>query len=386
MTMDATIYTALGFVIGAFVSAAFFVWFGGRFKLTAHEAVQSAHEAFLNLAEQRLREAHKDGAHDLEKRQKAVADMVDPIGKSLKDMESKIENLGKAGAGLESQLKNFAQDQRLLRQETQNLVSALRNPAARGRWGEMQLQRTLELTGMVEGQHFIQQISVNSDGTRRRPDFIIRMAGGAEIVIDVKAPIEPYWDALEKADTEAAQRDASETFKRKVREHLKALGSKDYWRNFNSPEFVIMFLPTEGLYSMAISNDPGLIEDAANSNVILASPTTVMGLLRMAMHGWQQQSMAEEAQKVALLASDLYSRIAKFGELMQKVGRNLGTAVSAYNEAVGSLESKLLPGARKFKDLHVQTGGREIPDLGAVDDAPREIAAPELLEHHKKRA
>jgi DNA recombination protein RmuC len=356
-----------------------------QFELTARKVVEDAHESFLKLAAGKFEAQQKDGAHDLEKKQKAVADLVDPIGKALKEMEGKIENLGKAGAGLESQLKNFAQDQRLLRQETQNLVAALRNPAARGRWGEVQLQRTLELTGMVEGKHFIQQISVNTEGGRGRPDFIIRMPGGAEIVIDVKAPVEPYWDAMEKADTEAAQREAGDVFRKKVRQHLKDLGSKEYWRNFNSPEFVVMFLPTEGLYSMAISNDPALIEDAANSNVILASPTTVMGLLRMAMHGWQQQSMAEEAQKVASLASELYIRVTRFGELMQKVGRNLGTAVGAYNEAVGSLEASLLPGARKFKDMHVQTGGREIPALEPVEKAPREVAAPELLEPQKKR-
>lgn len=356
-----------------------------HFEVAAQEVIRNAHESFLQLAEGRLKEAHKDNAHDFEKRQKAVADLVDPISKSLKEMENKIQTLGQAGASLNSQLQNFAQDQILLRRETQNLVSVLRNPVARGRWGEMQLQRTLELTGMVDGKHFTQQNSVDSEGTRRRPDFIIHMAGGTKIVIDVKAPIEPYWDAMEAADSEAAHREAGETFKRKMRDHLKQLGSKEYWRSFESPEFVVMFLPTEGLYSMAISNDPALIEDAAKANVILASPTTVMGLLRMAMHGHQQQSMAEEAQRIAGLASELYSRLAKFGEHMQKVGRNLGTAVGAYNEAIGSLESKVLPGARKFKDLHVQTGGKDIPDLSMLDEAPRQISAPELLDQEPRK-
>ncbi len=355
-----------------------------HFQLTAQEVIKNAHESFLQLAEGRLKEAHKDNSNDLEKRHKAISELVDPIGKTLKEMEAKIENLGQVGAVLGSHLKTFSEDQRLLRQETRNIVAAMRNPTARGRWGEMQLQRILELTGMVEGQHFIQQISVSNDGTRGRPDFIIRIAGGGEIVIEVKTPIEPYWDILEKTETEAAQKETHEIFKKKIRDHLKSISSKEYWRNFNSPEFVVMFLPTEGLYSMAISNDPALMEDASKNNIILASPMTVMGLVRMAMHGWQQHGIAEEAQKVSDLGSELYNRVAKFGELMQKIGRNLGTAVGAYNEAVGSLESKLLPGARKLKDHHIQTGGRDIPELASIEDLPREMAAPELLEGPKK--
>ncbi len=397
MTLD-WISLGIGLFIGA---AAAFVFFGsklaamrerlrqredavgdidGAFAKLAQEALTRSNEQFLQLAQERLKNVQADGAHDLEKRQKAIADLVDPIGKTLKDMEGKIEHLGKAGTGIETQLKTFAEDQRMLRQETQNLVQALRNPAARGRWGEMQLQRTLELVGMVEGTHYVQQQSVQAEGVKRLPDFIIKLPGKMEIIIDVKAPIEPYWDAMEKADTEAAQRNAADSFKRKVREHLKQLSSKEYWRHFDSPEFVVMFLPTEGLYSMAVSNDHALIEDAAKCNIILASPTTVMGLLRVAMHGWQQQAMAEEAKQVATLAADLYNRIAKFGEHMSKLGRNLNTALGAYNQAVGSLESSVLPGARKFKDLHIQTGGREIPELVALEETPRGLSAPELVE------
>ena len=363
------------------------------FSLTAQEALRQSSEQFLQLAREKLLHAQKDGSHDLEKRQKAVAELVAPIEKSLAEMAGKIENLGKAGAGLESQLKNFAEDQRMLRQETQNLVQALRNPAARGRWGEMQLARALETIGMVEGTHYLQQQSVMSvgEGTRRQPDFIIRMPGKAQIVIDVKTPVEPYWDALESAENEAARDAAMGNFRRNVRDHLKQLSQKEYWRLFDSPEFVVMFLPTEGLYSMAVSNDPALIEDAAKNNIILASPTTLMGLLRVIMHGWHQQQMAEEARNISHLASDLYNRIAKFGEHMQKLGRNLATAMGAYNDAVGSLEASVLPGARKFKELHVQTGGREIPELPPLEQSARMLTAPELTgtepeEKPKKRA
>lgn len=349
------------------------------FSLMAQQALDKNSERFIQLAQEKLKQAQADGAHDLEKKNKAIADLVDPIGKSLKEMEGKIENLGKAGAGLDAQLKAFAEDQRLLRQETQHLVQALRNPAARGRWGEMQLQRALEMIGMVEGTHFLQQQTATQEGVRRQPDFIIKMPGEMQIIIDVKTPVEPYWEALEKAETEGARDAALGTFKKNVREHLKQLSSKEYWRAFDTPEFVVMFLPTEGLYSMAVSNDPQLIEDAAKNNVILASPTTLMGLLRVIMHGWHQQQMAEEAKNISTLASDLYNRIGTFGEHMNKLGRNLSTAVGAYDDAVGSLEKSVLPGARKFKDLHVQTGGKEIPELKELGRTTRSVTATELL-------
>ncbi len=349
------------------------------FSLTAQEVLDKNSERFLQLAQEKLKQAQSEHSHDVDKKQKALSDLVDPIGKTLKEMGERVENLGKAGAGLNAQLKNFAEDQKMLRQETQNLVQALRNPAARGRWGEMQLERALEMIGMIEGTHYIQQANVSADGTRRQPDFIVKMPGDMQIIIDVKTPIEPYWDALESADTEAGQLQAVDHFRKKVRDHLKQLSGKEYWRHFDTPEFVVMFLPTEGLYSMAVSNDPALIEEAARSNVILASPTTLMGLLRIVKHGWQQSLMADEAKNIAALGSDLYNRLAKFGEHVQKIGRNLGTTINAYNETVGSLERNVLPGARKLHDLHVQTGGRAVPELGEIDTVPRALTAPELM-------
>ncbi len=351
-----------------------------RFKLTASEALRQNNEQFIMLAEEKLKSSQKDASHDLENRQKAISDIINPIGKTLKEMEGKIENLGKTGASLEGQLKSFSEGQHLLREETRNLIEALRNPAARGRWGEMQLERTLEMIGMVEGTHYKQQVSVNnSEGKRIQPDFIITLSGGMQIVIDVKAPIEPFWEAMETADNEADKNAVLNKFKSHMREHLKQLAKKEYWRQFDSPEFVVMFLPTEGLYSMAVSNDKSLLEDAAKNNIILASPTTVMGLLRTVMHGWQQQTITEEAKKVSELAADLYKRICRFGEHMAKLGRGLNTAMNAYNIAVGSLESQVLPGARKFKELHVQTGGKEIPEITVLEETPRNLSSPELL-------
>lgn len=363
---------------------------GGVFALKAQEALKQNSEQFLQLAQEKIKQAQDSNANDLEKRQKAISDLVDPINRSLKEMGQRVENLGKTGTGLEAQLKTFVDDQRLLREETRNLVQALRNPAARGRWGEMQLQRALEMIGMVEGTHYVQQATVTTEGTRKQPDFIIKLPGNMQIIIDVKTPVEPYWNALDEAGNDAERERALQNFQKTVRNHMKSLGDKEYWRHFEeSPEFVVMFLPTEGLYSMAVSNDSGLVEDAAKNNIIVASPTTLMGLLRVAMHGWQQHNMAEEAKKVASLGSDLYNRIAKFGDHMQKLGRNLGTALNAYNDAVGSLEQSVMPGARKFKELHVQTGGREVEELKALESAPRILTSPELLPNEieeKKRA
>lgn len=384
MTID-FISLVIGLLIGLALAGAFLWSRRGKdeqvqnaFSVMAQDVLDKNSERFLQLAQEKLKQAQGEGIHDLEKRRKAIEDMVTPIGKTLQEMGQKVETLGKAGSGIESQLKTFAEDQKMLRQETQSLVQALRNPAARGRWGEMQLQRTLEVIGMIEGTHFTQQTSVTTEGVRRQPDFIVKLPGEMQIIIDVKTPVEPYWDALEAAETEAGQQQAVNSFRRKVRDHLKQLSSKEYWRHFDAPEFVVMFLPTEGLYSMAVSNDPSLIEEAANNNVILASPTTVMGLLRVIKHGWQQRQMADEAKTVAALALELYNRVAKFADHMRKVGSGLGMAMNAYNDAVGSLERSVLPGARKFKELHVQTGGREITELNEIDNSPRALSAPDF--------
>jgi DNA recombination protein RmuC len=318
------------------------------------------------------------GSFDLERRQKSIADLVDPIGKTLKDMETRIEGLGKTGAGLEAQLKTFSDDQRFLREQTQNLVQALRNPAARGRWGEMQLQRAFEMVGFVEGLHYKAQKSVQSgEGTSLKPDFIVTLPNGIQIVIDVKTPLDPYWQMLDQTDPQL-QEQTLVGFRQKVRDHLKSLSQKDYWRQFDSPEFVVMFLPSEGLYALAVSQDQNLLEEASRYNVILASPTTIMGLLRVVMYGWQQQKIADEARTVATLASDLYRRISIFGDHMGKLGRSLNGAVEGYNKAVGSMDQMVLPVLRKFRDLQVPTGGKDIPEALAIEPTPRIPSSPEL--------
>jgi DNA recombination protein RmuC len=341
---------------------------------------KESQEQFLALATEKFKNTQLSADHDLEKRQKAINDMVTPIGQRLGEMATRLENLDKTGTTLEGQLKIFAQTQQMLQQETQNLVRLLRNPVDRGKWGEMQLQRIFETVGLIEGQHYTQQHSFSdSDHNQKRPDFVVHLPAGLQIIIDVKAPIEPYWDSLD-TDNDAAQQRAVVDFSKKVRDHLKSLSTKTYWNQFQSPEFVVMFLPTEGLYSLAVSHDRNLIEDAAKHNVILASPTTVMGLLRVARYGWQQQSIAEEARNISELGSELYQRLSVFGEHVQKIGKNLGQAVGSYNRAIGSLESKVLPAARRFKDLHVQTGGKQIEILTPIEETERVLNAPEFYE------
>lgn len=347
------------------------------FDEMARDSLVKSQDQFLILAAEKLKQAQMDGAFDLERRQKSIADLVDPIGKSLKDMELRIETLGKAGAGLEAQLRNFAEDQRFLREQTQNLVNVLRNPTARGRWGEMQLQRTFELIGFVEGVHYRTQKAVVADGTTQKPDFIVTLPNGIQIVIDVKTPLDPYWQMLDESGT-AEQDRALIHFRQKVRDHLKALSSKGYWQQFDSPEFVVMFLPSESLYSLAVSQDQSLLEEASRSNIILASPTTIMGLLRVVMYGWQQQRIAEESRNVANLGAELYNRVSVFGDHMAKLGRGLNGAVESYNKAIGSLEQKILPQLRKFKELEVPTGGKELPATETIETPTRVLSAPEF--------
>ncbi len=349
-----------------------------RFKTLAIEALQLSADQFLNLAQQKLQLTQNDSAHDLGRRQQAIASLVEPIGKSLEAMNQKIQGLGLTSAGLEAQLRHFAEDQTKLRKETSALVQALKNPAARGRWGEIQLERTLEIVGMIEGTHFRSQVSAASETSRVQPDFIIDMPGNLKVIIDVKTPLDPYWETLD--DQGDVDTQALDKFRTNVRSHLKTLSSREYWRYFDSPEFVVMFLPTEGLYAMAITQDRMLIEDAAKAGVILASPTTILGLLRVIMAGWHKERLSLEARTISDMASDLYRRMASFGDHMGKLGRALSSSVGAYNDAVGGLEKSVLPQARRFKELSVSTGGKDIADLSKLEDQPRTLAAPEFTE------
>lgn len=392
MTFD-LISAVIGFALGALTLAVFLLprlartkrdeeTLGQTFEALAQESMRKSQEQFLTLAAEKLKQAHMEGSHDLEKRQQAISTIVEPIGKSLKEMETKIETLGKAGAGLEAQLKTFADDQRNLREQTQSLVQALRNPMVRGKWGEMQLQRTFEMIGLIENTHYKTQVSKQGQDGVLKPDFVVSLPNGVEIVIDVKTPLDPYWSLVEETNAEAYEKNLV-SFRAKVREHVKSLSAKSYWQQFNSPEFVVMFLPSESLYSTAVGSDSALLEEASKNGIILASPTTVMGLLRVVMYGWQQQKMAEEARSISKVAADLYSRISVFGDHVVKLGKNLGTTINTYNDAVGSMERSLLPAMKKLKDLHVSTQNKDVPEPNLIETSPRPVTSQVLLEEAK---
>lgn len=345
-----------------------------QFQLAATRALAATQDQFLQLAHEKMLGVQKDAGHDLDKRQKAIADLVDPIGKTLKQVEEKLQGLSQSGAVLDSHLKNFADDQRQLRAQTASLVQVLKNSSARGQWGEMQLVRTLELAGMVENIHFHQQVSVQGDTNAQRPDFIVHLPGDLSIVIDVKTPLDPYWTLQEQETGGALPPDQVQAFNGRLRDHVKKLGSKNYWQQFNAPQFVVMFLPTEGLFSLAVATDKNLLETAAQNNVILASPTTILGLLRVIMHAWQHQALTDNARAIGSMASELNNRMATFLDHLQKVGRNLGTAVTAYNAAVGAAESRVLPQLRKIEEL--QASQSILPaDLVRLEHSPRDIVA-----------
>lgn len=347
-----------------------------QFQMAATRALTATQDQFLKLAQEKLAGTQKDVGHDLEKRQQAIAQMVDPIGKTLKQVEERLQILGQSGAVLDSQLKNFAEDQKMLRAQTASLVQVLKNSSARGNWGEMQLSRTLELVGMVENIHFRQQVSVQNDGNAQRPDFIISLPGDLSIVIDVKTPLDPYWN-LQEAASESGMINPEQVaaFGGRLRDHVKKLSAKNYWQQFDSPQFVVMFLPTEGLFSLAVGSDKTLIEDAAAANVILASPTTILGLLRVIMHAWQQQALAENARAIGQMATDLNGRMGTFLDHLQKLGRNLGTAVTAYNAAVGTVESRIMPQLKKIEDY--QGVSNSLPDdLVRLEHTPRDMVTP----------
>ena len=290
----------------------------------------------------------------------------------------------RAGAyeGLKQQVLSLLETQTQLRAETGNLVRALRTPAARGRWGEVQLRRVCEMAGMLDHCDFFEQVGVDSGNGRLRPDLVVKLPGGKTIVVDAKTPLEGYLDSVEGVagnGGEDARRDALARHARHVREHMKQLGAKAYWDQFDdTPEFVVLFLPGENFFSAALEQDPSLIEAGIDHRVILATPTTLIALLRAVAYGWRQERLADNAREISGLGAELYKRLCDLGGHMERLGSQLERAVGCYNGAVGSLESRVLVSARRFRDLHVAPENAEIPLLEPLDHAPRRFQAPEL--------
>jgi DNA recombination protein RmuC len=361
--------------------------FADAFKVISADALAKNNQSFLELARATL-EAQQAAAlasarTDLDKRQLAIGELVAPVRTSLEKFELQILGIEKtridAYATLSEQVRAMAEAQGELRQETGNLVKALRAPQTRGRWGELQLKRVVEMAGMLDHCDFFEQESTNTEEGRLRPDMIVKLPGGKNIVVDAKAPLAAYLEALEATDENEKKRKLAD-HARQVRDHLKKLGQKSYWEQFQpSPDFVVLFLPGEMFYSAALEADPSLIEAGVDARVILATPTTLIALLRAVAYGWTQQALTENAERISLLGRELYERIATVAEHWSRVGKNLGEAVGAYNKSVASMETRVLVSARKFRDLKVAGDDKEIPDLGPVEALPREVQAQELL-------
>jgi DNA recombination protein RmuC len=350
-----------------------------NFQALSAQALKSNNQAFLDLAQAKLAESSAGARADLEKRQQAIAELLSPVRTSLEKMDGKLQGLETAREGayreLREQVRGLGEGQQKLQQETNRLVTALRTPAVRGRWGEIQLQRVAEMAGMLEYCDFVTQATIAGEEGRLRPDMIVRLPGGKSIVVDAKAPLTAYLYALEATDEEA-RRGHLRDHAAQVRTHLQQLGRKSYSQQFErAPDFVVLFLPGESFFSAALENDPSLIEFGLDQNVILATPTTLIALLRTAAYGWQQEALARNAAEISALGKELYKRIAGMQEKWNEVGKSLNRAVRRYNEATTTLETRVMVSARKFDELKAAPGGIEIDAGEPVETTVRMLAA-----------
>ena len=355
------------------------------FQALSADALKTNNETFLSLAETRMREARTEAAGDIDARKKAIEDLLAPMAKTLEQVDREIKDSERrrveTGAQLMQRIVSLDTAGQGLRDETRRLTDALKRPGVRGRWGELQLKRVVELAGMIEYCDFMEQHTIQGDDDARiRPDVIVRLPGGKRIVIDAKAPLDAYLRALEAPD-EVARQNLLGEHARQVRNHIAQLSAKSYFeRVASTPEFVVMFLPGEMFFSAALEQDPSLIECGVEKRVIPASPTTLIALLRAVAYGWQQEAMEENARKISENGRNLYESVRALAGHFQALGSKLKSSLEAYNDAVGSLEGNVLVKARKFKELQAANGGEEIKPLEPIDRVPRMLQAAELTD------
>jgi DNA recombination protein RmuC len=352
------------------------------FSALSSEALRQNNQSFLALARTSLSEFQHTAKLDLDGRHKAIEDLVQPLKQSLTLVDAKLQQVDKDRLGshsaLTEQLRSLHHAQQSLQTETGRLVQALRSPNVRGQWGELQLRRVVEAAGMLEYCDFDLKESASVDGSRLTPDMIVRLPGGKNVVVDAKVASAAYLDAMESED-ETARDGKLRDHARQVRDHVVRLGNKTYWAHFQpAPDLVIMFLPGEALLSTALQRDPGLLEFSLGRGVMLASPLTLVALLRAVAFGWQQEKIAKNAQEISELGRQLYDRIRVMAIHFEDVARGLTRSVESYNKAIGSLESRVLVTARRLKDKGV-TAPEELPELATIDHTPRPLGAPALV-------
>src|SRR5262249_51419767 len=335
------------------------------------QALKDNNEQFLSLAQTRLQQARTEAAADIDARKKSIEDLLAPMARTLEDVDREIKESERrrieTGATLVEKIAALDTVGQELRGQTQRLVDALKRPGVRGRWGELQLKRVVELAGMIEHCHFTEQETIMSENGRIRPDVIVNLPGGKHVVVDAKVPLDAYLRALEAEDEEARSRLLAD-HARQVRTHIAQLSAKTYFETVPpAPEFVVTFLPGEMFFSAALEQDPSLIEFGVDKRVIPASPTTLIALLRAVAYGWQQEAMEENARKISELGRLLYEAVRTLAARFDTLGTRLKSSLEAYNDAVGSLEGNVLVKARRFKELHAANGGGEVEARGAVD-------------------
>ncbi|MEM9011450.1 MAG: DNA recombination protein RmuC [Pseudomonadota bacterium] len=352
------------------------------FGALAQKALTGNSEEFLKRVTERFEKHQATANADLSRRQEAIANLLKPVGENLEKFERRVGEIEKAREGayqaIQTQVRSLAEGQMQLRGETGKLVQALRAPKTRGRWGEFQLRQVFEMAGMVEHVDFLTEQQVEIAGAKLRPDAIIRLPGGKCVVVDAKTPLDAYLNATE-AEDEATREAAMTAHVRQVRAHVAQLSAKEYWSALEqAPDFVVMFVPGEAFYSAAIERAPGLFEEAIANRVLIASPTTLIALVKAVAYGWQQEKLAESAQEVASLGRELYERIRTYGGHMTALGRALGQSVASFNKAVGSLEGRVLPQARKFEELGVVPTPEDLAPPPTVETEPRVLTAPDF--------
>ena len=353
------------------------------FQALSLDALQKNNQTFLQLAQHSFQEMQERSQQDFSSRQKEIASLVTPVKEALSNVDKHLHTLETERMStyqvLRQQIQDLNQTHQQLRAETVHLTQALKTPTVRGRWGEMQLKRVVEMAGMLAYCDFFEQVNVNATDQKLRPDMVIQLPGGKQIIVDAKAPLHAYLEAIEISDEELRRQKMLEHTKQ-VRQHILTLGRRAYWEQFDpTPDFVVLFLPGEMFFSAALQSDPSLIEAGVQEKVVLTTPTTLIAMLRAIHYGWRQEQLADNAREIGNLGQEVYKRLSDLGQHFGKLGRHLNQTVDSYNNAIGTLERRVLVTARKFENVIRFSDTAVLPDSAMVDQTARLLTAPELL-------